>query len=302
MIHNLVRGNYNDVGTGACNSPVYDPPHCLGYEDGEVREGFTIPCGRGRGGEMMFRLWNLCLTMFPPVIIFGSLGVLYESVRKQETRISRFGAGSLDVSAQPNTNRDNSRAVLYKAIAYAAAYWLSWGWTVGATIMILAGIEIVDIPLGYLYLWNIFGPLEGFFNLCIFIRPKVVAAKRRGQRGSNISWCRALSRVFWSGLVGGNSTRVRQPGNPVRGVLRRIPQIKLPFPRRGGNVENDPVAVPSTLASTNPRGSLANPGIVVQHSSTLGGGNGDAAEEKTESQVPVGTDVDNFNENHCQSP
>ena len=53
------------------------------------------------------------------------------------------------------------------------------------------------------------------------------------------------------------------------------------------------MAVPSTLASTNPRGSLANPGIVVQHSSTLGGGNGDASEEKTESQVPVGTADDN---------
>ena len=232
-------------------------------------------------------------SLAPPVIISATLGVLYVSVRKQETSISRFGAGSLDVSAQQsNTNRDNSRAVLHKAIAYTTAYWLSWGWSVGGFIMGSAGIEL---PLWYLYLWFTFYPLEGFFNLCIFILPEVVAAKRRGQRGSNISWCQALGRVFWSGLVGGNSTSIMQPGNPVGGVLRTIPRIKLPFPRRGGNVENDPVAVPSTLASTNPRGSLANPGIVVQHSSTLGGGNGDAAEEKTESQD------DNFNENHCQS-
>ena len=62
----------------------------------------------------------------------------------------------------------------------------------------------VDIPIWYAYLWVTFVPLEGFFNLCIFIHPKVVAAKRRGQRGSDISGCQALDRVFWSGLVGGN--------------------------------------------------------------------------------------------------
>ena len=62
--------------------------------------------------------------------------------------------------------------------------------------------------------------------------------------------------------------------------MRTIPRIKLPFPRRGGNGENDPVAVPSTLASNNPGGFLASPGIALQHSSTLGGDNGDVAEER----------------------
>ena len=66
-------------------------------------------------------------------------------------------------------------------------------------------------------------------------------------------------------------------------------------------MENDPVAASSTLASTNPSGSLANPGIAIQLSSTLGGGNGDIAKEKTESQVPVIND-DNFDENHRRSP
>ena len=72
--------------------------------------------------------------------------------------------------------------------------------------------------------------------------------------------------------------------------------------RRGGNIENDPLAVQSTLASTNPSGgSLANPGIVIQLSTTLGGCNADIAEEKAESQAQVGTD-DDFGENNCQSP
>ena len=96
-----------------------------------------------------------------------------------------------------------------------------------------------------------------------------------------------MGRVFWSGLVGGTSTSIRQSSDPVRNVGERNNC------RRGGNIENETVAVSSTLASTNPSGSLANPGIVIHLSSTLGGGNGDIAEEKTESQVPVGND-DNF--------
>ena len=66
--------------------------------------------------------------------------------------------------------------------------------------------------------------------------------------------------------------------------------------RRGRNIENNTAAVLSRVASTNPSGSLTNPGIVIQLSSALGSGNADVAEEKTESQVPVDTD-DNFDEN-----
>ena len=61
-----------------------------------------------------------------------------------------------------------------------------------------------------------------------------------------------MGRVFWSGLFGGNSTSIRQPSNPNRNVGERNNC------RRGGNIENDPLAVQSTLASTNPSGSLAN--------------------------------------------
>ena len=96
-------------------------------------------------------------------------------------------------------------------------------------------------------------------------------------------------------MVSGNSTSTRQPSNPVRNVGERNNC------RRGGTIENDTVTVSSTLASTNPSGRLANSGIVIQLGSTLGGGNGDITEGKTESQVPVDTD-DNFDGNHRQSP
>ena len=49
----LVKENLNDDGGGNCYAPVYEPPHCAGYSDGEVRDGFNIPCGQGRDGVPM---------------------------------------------------------------------------------------------------------------------------------------------------------------------------------------------------------------------------------------------------------
>ena len=54
----LAMQNFNDKGTGICIAPVYEPPHCIGYEDGETRDGFDIPCGRGRDGAVIFYYLN----------------------------------------------------------------------------------------------------------------------------------------------------------------------------------------------------------------------------------------------------
>eukprot|EP00956_Cyclotella_meneghiniana_P008907 scaffold12189_cov32-Cyclotella_meneghiniana.AAC.11 len=107
----LVNNSYNDVGAGDCaTTPIYNPPHCLGYEDGEVREGFTIPCGRGQG-EKLHTIGGIVAMMIPPVVIGVSLGMLYRHVSNQEKIISRYGAGSLNTSSGQSSsdqNRDRS--------------------------------------------------------------------------------------------------------------------------------------------------------------------------------------------------
>ena len=100
----LVNDNYNNVGIewADCNSaPIYNPPHCIGYEDGQVRDGFEIPCGRGKGEKAY--LVMVCIAIFaPPIIIALSLGMIYRSVSKQEKRTGRYGAGALNRSSQQN--------------------------------------------------------------------------------------------------------------------------------------------------------------------------------------------------------
>ena len=77
----LVKQNTNDSGGGSCNYPVYQPPHCDGYEDGQIREGFEIPCGRGRDGAVLFYYLMAFTTYFiVPLIIIVFLGMIYRAV------------------------------------------------------------------------------------------------------------------------------------------------------------------------------------------------------------------------------
>mmetsp|Transcript_6921 Transcript_6921/g.7968 ORF Transcript_6921/g.7968 Transcript_6921/m.7968 type:complete len:371 (+) Transcript_6921:710-1822(+) len=49
------------------------------------------------------------------------------------------------------------------------------------------------------YIIMIFLPLQGFFNLVIFMLPKVASARNpKGRCGKKVPWCRAISNAFWS--------------------------------------------------------------------------------------------------------
>ena len=81
----LVNKNYNTV-YGECTLvPVYDPPHCEGLEDGTVREGFTIPCRRGKN-KAFFQWYSSIVLMVPPFAIIIAFGMIYWSVREQEKK------------------------------------------------------------------------------------------------------------------------------------------------------------------------------------------------------------------------
>ena len=232
----LGRHNYNsDLASGNCTAmPVHDPPHCAGYEDGQVPEGFEIPCGRGSGGENFYSLSKLIVLFIPPIVVSISLGMIFSFVHKQEKRTRRYGAGAVNNSTQHTANsaaggenstsnkisinsivsfmktsfgkkssRSNSnqeytmsRAVFHRALAYSAAYFLTWGWAILSVILKLAGVWNPRAPIVYDYFGNIFNPLQGFFNLLIFMHPNVMRAKR--SPGDDISWCRAFAQVFRS--------------------------------------------------------------------------------------------------------
>jgi len=110
----LATQGYNSgLGNGRV-APVYDPPHCIGIEDGQVREGFEIQCGRGRDGPstIVFAVGFFCLFFGSPTTVGVTLGMMYRHVSRQERRMGRYGGGALNHSApQENINTTTAASV-----------------------------------------------------------------------------------------------------------------------------------------------------------------------------------------------
>ena len=267
----VAKKNVNSDGGGMCFDWVYEPPHCIGYDDGEIREGFTIPCGRGRkGGAPTAAIIGFFLTLFiVPVVMGISLGLIYRSVLQQEKKVERyrantFNAGSTQHTNQSETNtgagssltgrlnrltifrrstqqpclgaiqeRSKSRAVMHRAFAYAVAYFLSWFFVIFRVAMSLAGYEW-NIVIWYLT--SITSPLQGFYNLIIFLYPKVLSAKR--SKRDNLTWFQAITKALWSR---GNDTSSGSRGQQSNGNNTNIQTSNIqpePAPNQGNDDDN----------------------------------------------------------------
>ncbi len=250
----LARNHSNDDGYGVCSSVVHYPPYCYGYELGEVRDCFKIPCGRGSEGAESFLNGALVLMCIPVIIMIASLVIIYRTVKEQENKLSKYGIGALTLdshqhravgtcslwkrikmvitqsslstnshhSIRSNIMQSQSRAIMHKAFQYSFAWFLSYG-------IFVPFLMIPDFPTTLLYIVGISMPLQGFFNLCIYMYPKVVSARKRkrGQENMKVSLWQAISEAFWSrgkkrkrNLVPRTQSSANLRGNRNRPFLR----------------------------------------------------------------------------------
>ncbi len=261
----LLIGKHYNSGY-ACTSSYYYPPHCEGFDVGETRPGFNIPCGRGLQGAMTDTISRAILGCIPFIIIFISLGLIYRAVRKQEKALSKYGVGSLKLRLRQSAERnittavawqdgeDNntvprqhhriissirryliqrisslllrrnpsstqlqSRAVMYKAFGYSFAWLFSYGVYI-VNLMVQVAIFDETYPIILDYINVTFVPFQGFFNLAIYMHPKIIHAKREG--GLDVSWCQVIYTAFWSR---GNSGRGGKDRAHRKG---RIPDLR----------------------------------------------------------------------------
>ncbi len=87
---------------------------------------------------------------------------------------SRLSRGS----THSNRSMKNTRKVMYRALAYAMAYFATY---IFPTIIEIETLASKGKPLNInvqLYLAVIFHPLQGLFNLMVFMYPRVLSAKR----------------------------------------------------------------------------------------------------------------------------
>jgi len=95
--------NGND---SVCYFVQNDPPHCIGYNSGDTPEGFSIPCGRGDGGENpILSLVTLIVgygsaLIITPTVIVGTMLLMYRSVSKIEERMQNYGVSILRLNAR----------------------------------------------------------------------------------------------------------------------------------------------------------------------------------------------------------
>jgi hypothetical protein len=159
----LARNAGNGPNGGTCSVRSFNPPHCIGYEKGEIPENFSIPCFRGGSDpviQVAKEMWQY-IVLVPFGVILFTMTLMYRSVAIIERRMQRYGVntlrtrvaqGSADNTSQQeessrftsrlkamlkffskstntrsNTVRSQKRAVLYMAIGYAAAWLLVYG-------------------------------------------------------------------------------------------------------------------------------------------------------------------------------
>ena len=93
------------------------PPHCIGYEDGLILEGFTVPCGRGNQLEKPFgaavrNMGQVTIFALPPITIIATMVLMYRHVHQIEKKIQTYSFRAL-VGARPTKQcptKENSDA------------------------------------------------------------------------------------------------------------------------------------------------------------------------------------------------
>ncbi len=234
IIVKLVGNHLNDGGYGNCITAVHHPPHCQGYGVGDVRDGYEIPCYRGSEGADTSQIVGMAVMLIPAVIIIVSLVSIYRAVKTQENKLKKYGMNtsnpnssslwmriktSLSRRSPTSTNthpairsnnmQSQSRAVMQKAFQYSAAWFFSYG------VYILSRYTYEHIA--FVYVTATFTPLQGFFNSCIYMYPKVKSAKSHKRGQDKVSWGKAISIAFWSK---GKETRKCNRARPQTTNLR----------------------------------------------------------------------------------
>ena len=107
---------YN-VKDSVCFFQTFDAPHCIGYENGDTPEGFSIPCGRGDGGEnpILYLVTSIVgfgsVLIVTPTVIIGTMLLMYRSVSKIEKNMRNYGVGALRLKVRPGGGNRGDAAV-----------------------------------------------------------------------------------------------------------------------------------------------------------------------------------------------
>jgi hypothetical protein len=109
----LAANSFNGTNGGICYSDAHYPPHCIGYETGDIPKGYSIPCGRGgdEDDNTVLRtiamigalLWVL---IFAPITTSITMASMFRSVSQVEKRMQNYGVSALRIRTRINNSND----------------------------------------------------------------------------------------------------------------------------------------------------------------------------------------------------
>lgn len=164
---------YNYTGTWFCWIAPF-PLEC-----GEP--GSEVECERGGTYKFLF-LW-LCMlpVAMSNIVIIGSMFMLYRTVKQQERAIGDFQSGGDAKSG----GESNSKRVAMQGISFVGAFLITYFFYYIAGAIYMMGIAPPKPTWLYLTV-SFFLPLQGFFNLLVYIRPRV--SKYQGDNPDASVW------------------------------------------------------------------------------------------------------------------
>lgn len=131
-------------------------------------------------------------------------------------------------ASRSNKTQSQSKVIFYRALAHAMAWFGAW--LIYVVTFVWKIVPGSDVPRPLYTLQGFLNPLQGLFNFCIYMYPKVMKAKR--SKKDNLTWWQACIRSLTSR---GNKRKMGAPLRSLSSKGRQRRKWSLPSFRSSGN-------------------------------------------------------------------
>lgn len=127
-------------------------------------------------------LWFMYIPVWSAVVfILITMIVIYKGVREVETKASKYAFGASGLRKNKK-KRVKSQRVMRQAFFYVGALLITWLW---GSILRMHDLIYQEVLNPALIFMTIFFPLQGFFNLLVYFKPKILCYAERNKKKRN---------------------------------------------------------------------------------------------------------------------
>ena len=242
-IYCLSQGLINNTGPAGCWIAPY-PSNCIDNPD--------VDCIRGENIHVTRWIFNLAFILLTFLVIIVTMSMMFWSVWRQEARMnqyrfgSNFGSASGPQGANNNvrnpststrrTSSTSSTTRVERARSQAVLYCGAWVLSFIPSIIqrtVEANIGAGEVPFVFVFAALFLNPLQGLFNLLVFIQPQVSSVRRENPDISSI-------KAFLIGIrtLNLDQRMLMRGSRRSRRSSRHLASISVQVPRSSGIINS----------------------------------------------------------------